>query len=366
MINNEFANLKEQYDRVGNVTAEQKEQKETEELVDSIIKDKNPFQNVEINDIWIDDDLFDNNDLQAIVETSKQIIDEITPNPLIELNIATLPDTEDKMDDDDIDFTIADSQLVEGNNTQLNRDTKPFVDFTVTYSRVVDSDSDNNIDFTITDSQLVEGNGTGVNRENQLFVDFTITDSRVVGNSNNDNDSEIDFTITSLELVEGNDPTVNRETEPFIDFTITDSRAIDSKDGIETIKVTMHDNICIPNTNMIGRDTGLPKGKKIITSHLTLAVWPAEKIKKKYRQKRIGKKVARISTDGSRFKEENKEAAEWLKDKGFLDDNVSVEKADVGETIDLKKTSGASIAVKNIVKKYRNLAREKTLRKEAS
>ena len=128
----------------------------------------------------------------------------------------------------------------------------------------------------------------------------------------------------------------------------------------------MHDNICIPNTNMIGRDTGLPKGKKIITSHLTLAVWPAEKIKKKYRQKRIGKKVARISTDGSRFKEENKEAAEWLKDKGFLDDNVSIEKADVGETIDLKKTSGASIAVKNIVKKYRNLAREKTLRKEAS
>ena len=272
MINNEFANLKEQYDRVGNVTAEQKEQKETEELVDSIIKDKNPFQNVEINDIWIDDDLFDSNDPQAIVETSKQIIDEITPNPLIELNIATLPDTEDKMDDDDIDFTIADSQLVEGNNTQLNRDTKPFVDFTVTYSRVVDSDSDNNMDFTITDSQLVEGNGTGVNRENQLFVDFTITDSRVVGNSNNDNDSEIDFTITSLELVEGNDPTFNRETEPFIDFTITDSRAIDSKDGIETIKVTMHDNICIPNTNMIGRDTGLPKGKKIIISHLTLAI----------------------------------------------------------------------------------------------
>ena len=117
MINNEFANLKEQYDRVGNVTAEQKEQKETEELVDSIIKDKNPFQNVEINDIWIDDDLFDSNDPQAIVETSKQIIDEITPNPLIALNMATPPDTEDEMDDDNIDFTIADSQLVEGNDT---------------------------------------------------------------------------------------------------------------------------------------------------------------------------------------------------------------------------------------------------------
>ena len=66
------------------------------------------------------------------------------------------------------------------------------------------------------------------------------------------------------------------------------------------------------------------------------------------------------------LKKKTKKPAEWLKDKGFLDDNVSVEKADVGETIDLKKTSGASIAVKNIVKKYRDLAREKTLRKEAS
>ena len=132
-----------------------------------MIEDKNLFQNVEIDDIWIDDDLFDRNDPRAIVETSRKIIDEITTNPLIDLNITTLPDTEDKVDDDDIDFTIADSQLVEGNDTQVNRDIKPFVDFTVTDWRVVDSDSDNNIDFTITDSQFVEGNDTSVNRENQ-------------------------------------------------------------------------------------------------------------------------------------------------------------------------------------------------------
>ena len=132
-----------------------------------MIEDKNLFQNVEIDDIWIDDDPFDRNDPRAIVETSRKIIDEITTNPLIDLNITTLPDTEDKVDDDDIDFTIADSQLVEGNDTQVNRDIKPFVDFTVTDWRVVDSDSDNNIDFTITDSQFVEGNDTSVNRENQ-------------------------------------------------------------------------------------------------------------------------------------------------------------------------------------------------------
>ena len=132
-----------------------------------MIEDKNLFQNVEIDDIWIDDDLFDRNDPRAIVETSRKIIDEITTNPLIDLNITTLPDTEDKVDDDDIDFTIADSQLVEGNDTKVNRDTKPLVDFTVTDWRVVDSDSDNNTDFTITDSQFVEGNDTSVNRENQ-------------------------------------------------------------------------------------------------------------------------------------------------------------------------------------------------------
>ena len=118
----------------------------------------------------------------------------------------------------------------------------------------------------------------------------------------------------------------------------------------------MDDDIEIPNTSIIGRDSGPPKRKKIITSHLTQAVPASEEVKKKYRQKRIGKTTARISTD---FKQENKKAAEWLKDKGFLNDNVSVEKADVRETIDLKKTIGASIAAKTIVKKYRNLARKK-------
>ena len=73
----------------------------------------------------------------------------------------------------------------------------------------------------------------------------------------------------------------------------------------------------------------------------------------------MGKKAARISIDDSRFKQENKKAAEWRKDNGFLDDSVPAKKADVGETIDLKKTSGASIAAKNIVKKYSNLARKK-------
>ena len=58
---------------------------------------------------------------------------------------------------------------------------------------------------------------------------------------------------------------------------------------------------------------------------------------KKYRKKRIGKKPARIFTDSSHLKQQNTKAAKRLKDKGFLDDKVSVEKADVDKTIDLKR-----------------------------
>ena len=71
------------------------------------------FQNLEIEDIWIEVDLFRSKDPEPIVEASKKIIDEITSNPLIDLNIATPPDSEHEMDDN-INFTITDSELVDG------------------------------------------------------------------------------------------------------------------------------------------------------------------------------------------------------------------------------------------------------------
>ena len=95
-----------------------------------------------------------------------------------------------------------------------------------------------------------------------FFVDFSITDLKVVGNGNNDNGNKIDFTITSSELVEGNYPTVNRETEPFFYFTITDSTSTDSKNGKETINVTINDDAEIPNANMIESNSVPPKRKK--------------------------------------------------------------------------------------------------------
>ena len=59
---------------------------------------------------------------------------------------------------------MTDSQLVEGNEDNLNRD-EPFVDFIITDSRVVNSDNDN-IETVITsmdtDISIPKTNGIGV------------------------------------------------------------------------------------------------------------------------------------------------------------------------------------------------------------
>ena len=87
-----------------------------------------------------------------------------------------------------------------------------------------------------------------------------ITDSRTVDSDNEVED--IDFTITDSQLLEGNDNRVNREAEPFVDFTITNLRLVDSDDEMETIVVTMDDDIAIPNTNVIGKNTGPHNAKE--------------------------------------------------------------------------------------------------------
>ena len=54
------------------------------ELVDDIINEKNFFKNLGIEDIWIEDHLFDDKDPELIVNVSKKIIDEITPDLFID------------------------------------------------------------------------------------------------------------------------------------------------------------------------------------------------------------------------------------------------------------------------------------------
>ena len=100
-VDDEFAKLKQEFDRVNDAATEQKKQTEVTDLVDDVTDEKNLFRNIEAEDIWIEDDLFDNKDTETIIDASKEIIDETKKNigPFI-------------------DFTITDSRVIDDNSDQ--------------------------------------------------------------------------------------------------------------------------------------------------------------------------------------------------------------------------------------------------------
>ena len=119
------------------------------------------------------------------------------------------------------------------------------------------------------------------------------------------------------------------------------------------------DDITVPDTNEVDIDRGLSQRKKIVTTYMKGAVRAAEKIKKKYKKQRIGQP-----------NKQNKKATDWLQQAGYLEtkdlktmnyDNSNITDNNAKTKIDIseKKTSNAQIAAKNIVKKYKNLARKK-------
>ena len=69
--NDEFSKLKQEFDKVNNAAKEQKSQTDAIDLIDYISVENNPFKSsVGTEDIWIEDDFFDNDDSQAIKDTS--------------------------------------------------------------------------------------------------------------------------------------------------------------------------------------------------------------------------------------------------------------------------------------------------------
>ena len=77
--NSEFFDLKQEFDKVNKVATEQKSQTDAITLIDDILDENNPFNNIstEYQDIWIEDDLFDNDNTETIKKVSKEIIDVV-------------------------------------------------------------------------------------------------------------------------------------------------------------------------------------------------------------------------------------------------------------------------------------------------
>ena len=52
--------MKQLLNEITNTTTEEKQQNETIELSDNVLNENNPFINIKTDDIYIEDDLFDN------------------------------------------------------------------------------------------------------------------------------------------------------------------------------------------------------------------------------------------------------------------------------------------------------------------
>ena len=62
VTNSELSKLKQEIDKANNAATEQKSQTNTINLTDDILGEDNPFRNIDTEDIWIEDNLFDDYD----------------------------------------------------------------------------------------------------------------------------------------------------------------------------------------------------------------------------------------------------------------------------------------------------------------
>ena len=82
-------------------------------MVDDIIDESNPFQNLVTEDIWIEDDIFDDKDNPDTVDTSKDILKSIKENdPFLDFNVSNEAIIDDLFEssDDDEDITTDDNK----------------------------------------------------------------------------------------------------------------------------------------------------------------------------------------------------------------------------------------------------------------
>ena len=169
VVDDEFIDLKTKFDEVNDVVTELKKQQKIATLIDDVIDEKNPFQNLGTEDIWIEDDLFDKNDGKETFEISKDILKDISKNdPFLDFTVPTelvisdiFDDTtdeeltddevivEDVTDDDVTDNDLSDSEepeeiittpaYVQWNpkNTEVSTDKRPRIFLSTDYNRKV-------------------------------------------------------------------------------------------------------------------------------------------------------------------------------------------------------------------------------------
>ena len=114
LVDDEFIDLKTKFDEVNDVVTELKKQQKIATLIDDVIDEKNPFQNLGTEDIWIEDDLFDKNDGKETFEISKDILKDISKNdPFLDFTVPTELVISDIFDDTTDEELTDDEVIVE-------------------------------------------------------------------------------------------------------------------------------------------------------------------------------------------------------------------------------------------------------------
>ena len=129
-VDDKFAKLNADYNQINDASTEQKKQNEITDLVDDIIDESNPFQDIGTEDIWIEDDIFDNNDDQSIVDFSKDILQGIKENDrYLDFKIPTsaiiddlFEPSDDESDDEGSELILAEQAIPQPNIETLNTD----------------------------------------------------------------------------------------------------------------------------------------------------------------------------------------------------------------------------------------------------
>ena len=136
LIDDNFAQLKAQYDQINDVATEQRKEKKITNLADDIIDESNPFQNLGTEAIWLEEDIFDNDDQKSVVDISKDILKGFKENDsFLDFSILTeaiIDDLFNESDTSDNEVTVEDVTDNESDND-------------VTLEDVSDNESDNDV-----------------------------------------------------------------------------------------------------------------------------------------------------------------------------------------------------------------------------
>ena len=73
----EFFDLQQKFNEINNVVTEQQKQNDLIDLADYVLDENNPFNDLKTENIYIKDDLFDNNDSKDIKKVSDDVIETI-------------------------------------------------------------------------------------------------------------------------------------------------------------------------------------------------------------------------------------------------------------------------------------------------